>query len=881
MTTDDATVEMERADEVSTEQVVDAMLDRLQDTDKTNNPHAFVIMPFGLKPGPDDQLINFDAIYHDLIKPAIEEAGFESFRADEESVSGDILTDMFQELLLADLVVVDMSIDNANVFYELGVRHAFRKRGIVHIQCGRAYMPFDVFNVRTLPYHINTDGLPDNAHLERDKQNLVRITRDTWASDLDAVHSPIFNLLPGLSEPDKRMLRTPLATGYWREFNEWQERVAIARRQKRIGDILLLTDEIKNPLCREDAIVEAGMALRELGRHELALSEYRKALATNAKHTEFRLAEAIILNRMGRTDEAIIKLENLLADEPTEIRATVDLGRIYRTIWQDCWQAKNSLEEKKQAAFASCQWAVKSIDTYLHGFNVDLNVHEPGIKALHLSLTLVHLADELDDESDPDPDVQRIRSLIPRLQYTVEHCLDARVQRGCSEYWTWASIAELHLVRCESTRSVTRAYRKALSFARKSITRLRSSARQLAFFQSLGMFPSCCEESLTILNSEIRRIESGGVKQRRDDYPDPSSEVLAILFCGHALDRASTQPPRFPEKYASEVRRQIDQALDRAKADSNDHAFLSGAACGSDIIFIEACLERGLHAHVHMPYMEAKYISEFISYGGDSWVKRFYDIRNHPNVTLYFQEERIGRAPDGIDPYQRNARWALYASMLLGIDKLRVITLWDGISITADDEDGKRVSEMLDLAKQYGCRTDHLDITKLDHLFELNNNLLSISPNASLDIDSRVELLNQVSLFSGLHKVDQTHIAQVAEERHYEKGDYLTKQGDVGEELYIIVDGEISIRMTDKDHNECEVARSQRGDSAGELSILHTETRMASLRAESDTLVLVLSQASFREVLRQRPETNLAVTHVLSEWLIEAHQKTFDKIEKP
>ncbi|HBL11573.1 MAG TPA: hypothetical protein DD379_09230, partial [Cyanobacteria bacterium UBA11162] len=86
-------------------------------------------MPFGRKKGPDGRWIDFNRIYQDLIKPALEEAGFESFRADEEAVSGDILTDMFQELLLADLVLADLSIDNANVFYELGIRHALRKRG--------------------------------------------------------------------------------------------------------------------------------------------------------------------------------------------------------------------------------------------------------------------------------------------------------------------------------------------------------------------------------------------------------------------------------------------------------------------------------------------------------------------------------------------------------------------------------------------------------------------------------------------------------------------------------------------------------------------------------------------------------------------------------
>ena len=62
--------------------------------------HAFVVMPYGTK-----EQIDFNRVYSDLIKPALETAGFEVFRADEEMRAGDIRTDMFQELLMADLVV--------------------------------------------------------------------------------------------------------------------------------------------------------------------------------------------------------------------------------------------------------------------------------------------------------------------------------------------------------------------------------------------------------------------------------------------------------------------------------------------------------------------------------------------------------------------------------------------------------------------------------------------------------------------------------------------------------------------------------------------------------------------------------------------------------
>ena len=123
--------------------------------------HAFVAMPYGTKEG-----IDFNRIYSEYIKPALESAGFEVFRADEESRAGSIHTDMFQELLLADLVVVDLSIDNPNVWYELGVRHALRARGVLQIQCRRDYLPFDVHGQRTLRYHIK-DGVPDAEYQPR------------------------------------------------------------------------------------------------------------------------------------------------------------------------------------------------------------------------------------------------------------------------------------------------------------------------------------------------------------------------------------------------------------------------------------------------------------------------------------------------------------------------------------------------------------------------------------------------------------------------------------------------------------------------------------------------------------------------------------------
>src|SRR6266540_7264987 len=114
--------------------------------------HAFVAMPFGSKPGPDGKLIDFNKVFDAYIRPALEDAGLTAFRADEEMRAGDIRTDMFQELLVADLVVADLTIDNPNVWYELGVRHALRARGVVIVCGGKVTTAFDLYTNRKLRY---------------------------------------------------------------------------------------------------------------------------------------------------------------------------------------------------------------------------------------------------------------------------------------------------------------------------------------------------------------------------------------------------------------------------------------------------------------------------------------------------------------------------------------------------------------------------------------------------------------------------------------------------------------------------------------------------------------------------------------------------------
>ncbi|MBI3166520.1 MAG: DUF4071 domain-containing protein [Chloroflexi bacterium] len=703
-------------------------------------PHAFVVMPFGKKKGGDGSLYDFNAIYKMLIKPALEEAGFEPFRADEETTSGDILTDMFQELLLADLCLCDLSIDNANVYYELGIRHAFRKRGVVHIQAGRAYMPFDIFNVRTLPYHITAEGIPDPVFIRADIQAIARMTRDTWASDRDAVHSPIFNLLTGLKEPDQRSLRTPLATGFWREYNEWRQRVTIAQRQKRIGDILLLTEEIRNPLIKEEAIGEAGRALKDMGRNELALAQYRKGLEANAANLSFRREEAFNLNRLGRVDEAIVKIENLLNDFPNDSESISYLGRIYKEMWTDSWNKIADKNKRIKAAFDSYHWLIKAADIYMKGYHIDLNNTYPGANALTLATIAVYLADKFDNPKDPDPDITRIREGLESLRGTMIFGLETKADDDKADYWTLISLADLRVLTAENVSSVARAYRKAITASRRNLFFLNSSLAQLEILKALGLREEYVQVGIQTLQEEIARTSGEEIDTSKNNtkLQKVKKEGRAFIFSGYMVDYGGKEKKTFPADKEKDIRKDILEQFEKFNPGEEDTAFLAGLSAGSEILFTEICVTKGIRVKAYLPLAEAAYIRQFVSPAGDSWVDRFYAVRNHPLVEEAYQSEHVGEAKEGDDPFERNNRWALYSSLGHGIDKVHLIALWNAHGDRPKDLDARLVGHMVELMRDLGGSVELINPAKYMH-----NVIDSVLDQLMLDKMSQVRRIDR------------------------------------------------------------------------------------------------------------------------------------------
>jgi hypothetical protein len=114
---------------------------------ETSVKSCFVICPIG-EPGSAEREWSND-ILHSLIEPVVGEFGYNARRAIDESRPGEITTNMIADIINADLVVADLTFHNANVFYELAIRHA-QGTPFVHIAKVGTKIPFDISNINTV-----------------------------------------------------------------------------------------------------------------------------------------------------------------------------------------------------------------------------------------------------------------------------------------------------------------------------------------------------------------------------------------------------------------------------------------------------------------------------------------------------------------------------------------------------------------------------------------------------------------------------------------------------------------------------------------------------------------------------------------------------------
>ena len=616
--------------------------------------HAFVAMPYGIKSGFDGKPIDFNRVYADYIKPALEAAGLEVFRADEEVRAGDIRSDMFQELLIADLVVADLSIDNPNVWYELGVRHALRARGVILIQSAREKNPFDIYTDRKLNYCLK-DGVPNPETIELAKAQLCDMAKATLKSWHGKKISPVFNLLPNLEEPQWKRLKVGNANEFWEEHEDWEQKIEVARKRQRIGDILVLAEEAPVIALRVEAAFVAGEALRKLEHFKFAIEQFNHCLEFDPDNILVQQKKGLSLQRLGKFDEACELYKKILRDHPQDSETWSLLGRIEKDAWINSWRIPgNSKQQMFSAAVDEIAYLQASITSYSTGFRNSCAHYYSGINAV----TLMHLYKHLTKKTKYQPD---IAAMTGGVRWS------AMCDTSYQQYWAKATLADLDML-TGNAETVKEAYQQAIVHADKDSFALNSTLWQLQLLGDLGFRPDCVSMSIQTFENALQKLEA------QENKWQPRR---VLLFSGHRVDATDRETPRFPFDKAPIAKAEILRVLAELEAGSEDVALTQGAS-GGDLIFAEACQERGVKLRLLQPFSEAEFIQRSIVTSEGDWRPRYYAVKAklEPERPIRCMPEELGQT--NRNPYERCNLWLLYTALSYGIDKVHFICLWDG-----------------------------------------------------------------------------------------------------------------------------------------------------------------------------------------------------------
>jgi hypothetical protein len=138
----------------------------------------------------------------------------------------------------------------------------------------------------------------------------------------------------------------------------------------------------------------------------------------------------------------------------------------------------------------------------------------------------------------------------------------------------------------------------------------------------------------------------------------------------------------------------------------------------------------------------------------------------------------------------------------------------------------------------------------------------------TVSILERILLLREIPIFADLSPEDLKLVAETAREEWYPQNTVIFRQGDEGNMMFVIVEGNVQVLRTVNGIEQVLAQRSA-GDFVGEMAILESAPRSATLCAQTDVRVLAIDGETFKGILRERPEVSFAVLRSVSRRLRE------------
>jgi class 3 adenylate cyclase len=334
------------------------------------------------------------------------------------------------------------------------------------------------------------------------------------------------------------------------------------------------------PLAPAERLALARAAL-EFGHPTLTCEILRDAVAQADASPQLRHLAALGHARIGdyRHAAALIAPLLTLADVPTEARALA--GRIAKDRWA-----------RLPAGPARADAAAEALRHYRDAWNT---THDPfpGINAA----TLLMLAGERD----------AARALARAVRDVAMQGDD-----GNDTHWREATLGEAALLLGDGARAAGH-YAAAVAAAGRQVGHVASMRRQVRLLGEAIDIPDAVNAALHV----------------------PS----VLVFTGHMVDAPWFGQPRFPAALEDAVAARIRESVDRLGAGFG----YCSAACGGDLLFIEALLARGAEVHVTLPFERNDFIATSVAFAGEQWVTRFESaLQRATSVTQGVRERYLG-----------------------------------------------------------------------------------------------------------------------------------------------------------------------------------------------------------------------------------------------